>query len=264
MVHLNVETHGDPQSPPLLLVHGFMSCNGQWLPNRDALAEHYHLVMAELWGHGDSPLPEDESAFSIATYIEEFERLRESIGANNWGVIGQSYAAGLMVNYAVSHPDRLDGIVVTNSRSAFGDFVKASKDKIPPPSVSKPASKPAPKPAREKTNNRHLKIHPIHSSRLPADVKDKLVAAADAMQPDAIRLGGTVGASLNSLPLLDKLGTEVLLTNGIHEKAFQQDVANLKAHHGHVKIVDMDGGHAVNIDAAEHFNEVVINFFKNR
>ena len=104
---LNYRTTGDPKRPALLLVHGFLSSNAQWQPNLDLLGERFFVVLAELWGHGDSPLPADDSAFTIPRYVAEFEHIRNELNLGCWGVVGQSYAAGLAINYAIAHPERV-------------------------------------------------------------------------------------------------------------------------------------------------------------
>ena len=50
---LAFELVGLGERPPLLLLHGFMSSNLQWEPNRETLGRHFRLIAAELWGHGD-------------------------------------------------------------------------------------------------------------------------------------------------------------------------------------------------------------------
>ena len=42
MTHLNFETVGNPQHPSVMLLHGFMSSNAQWLANIDALSGSHH------------------------------------------------------------------------------------------------------------------------------------------------------------------------------------------------------------------------------
>ena len=123
MPGLHYTTHGNPELPAVMLLHGFMSCNGQWLPNVKALSQHFHLVTVELWGHGDSPCPTDPDCFSAAEYIRQFESIRLQLGIDKWHLIGQSYGAGVVLNYAVAQPEVCDQIVVTNSRSAFGSLI---------------------------------------------------------------------------------------------------------------------------------------------
>ena len=53
-----------------------------------------------------------------------------------------------------------------------------------------------------------------------------------------------------------------MLANGIYEKRFQNDADAIRDKFQNVKVVDLPGGHAVNIEAAAEFNEAVLNFFK--
>jgi pimeloyl-ACP methyl ester carboxylesterase len=244
---LAYQTAGDPSRHAIMLVHGFMSCSGQWLCNVDALSKDHYLVMIELWGHGDSPTPRDEACYSISSYLAQFEHIREVLGIHRWSVIGQSYGAGLVINYALQHPERCDAVVVTNSRSAFGKIVRGA---------------PVRKDGQSRFDPRSLPFHPIHARRFPQDVKDALVEKADGISAAAIKLGGLVG-DLNSIETLGKLEQPVLLTNGRYEKSFQADLDNLLRLYPDLNVADLDGGHSVNIEAAEGFNAAVLRFLTN-
>lgn len=50
-------TYGDPQRPPLLLVHGLMTHAYTWRYALDVLAAHFHLVMPDLVGAGATAKP---------------------------------------------------------------------------------------------------------------------------------------------------------------------------------------------------------------
>ncbi|MEM7016415.1 MAG: alpha/beta hydrolase, partial [Pseudomonadota bacterium] len=183
---LAYETFGDSRKPALMLLHGFMSSNGQWLLNREALAEHYYLVMVELWGHGNSPTPDDVEQYSLNAYLQQFENIRETIGVEVWGVIGQSYGAGLIIKYALNYPARCPAIIVTNSRSAFGQLTSAGGENRRP-SFDDPDF-----------SLRKLPYHPIHARRFPDFVKNALVEKADVMSTQAVEHGGRLGTDLNA------------------------------------------------------------------
>ena len=98
---------------------------------------------------------------------QEFEHIRSELNLGCWGVVGQSYAAGLAINYAIAHPERVTGLVVTNSRSAFGDIATARKEK------AKRNQTAASTLTEKQKNNRHMPIHPIYAKRLPAEGEGK-------------------------------------------------------------------------------------------
>ncbi|MBS02956.1 MAG: hypothetical protein CMQ24_09660 [Gammaproteobacteria bacterium] len=245
-MHLNYEVAGTT-GPAMLLVHGFLSSTTQWLPNVDRLSANHRVVMADLWGHGGSPTPEP-NAFSIARYLEEFEHIRETLGIERWAVGGQSYAAGLAIRYAIQYPERTTAVITTNSRSAFGEPIQRQAG---------PRSAP---PDADTTGNRHIPVHPIHAKRLPQDLKDKLVEAADGVTPEALERSGLLAPDLNAMALLDQVPVPMLLANGKYEKRFQAAVATVREHHPKIEVVDMPGGHAVNIDAAEAFDTALVRF----
>ena len=76
MTELAFSTHGNPASPPVALLHGFMSCAAQWWPNLDALSERYFLVNIELWGHGESPEPDAIEDYSVDGYVRALDAIR--------------------------------------------------------------------------------------------------------------------------------------------------------------------------------------------
>ncbi|MGH6956575.1 MAG: alpha/beta fold hydrolase, partial [Caulobacteraceae bacterium] len=114
-----VEVH-EGRGPHLLLVHGICSSRAQWRPNLAALAAFSRPVVVELLGHGRSESPADPAAYSVEAYIERFEALRASLGAERWAICGQSFGAGLTLNYALEHPERISAQVFTNSASGLG------------------------------------------------------------------------------------------------------------------------------------------------
>lgn len=250
-MRLNYQVTGNSDGPAILLIHGFLSSNAQWLPNLEALGRRHQLVMTELWGHGESPVPE-KSAFTLKRYDQEFEQIRADLDIDKWTVIGQSYAAGLAIRYGINHPSRTHRIIVTNSRSAFGE-IKTPARRPPGKSDKKHTD-------TNRTKNRHLPIHPIHARRLPGDIKDKLVDAADRMSPAAIERGGLIASKLNAMSILDKVPVPLMLTNGTYEKGFQADAEAIRKRFPGVRVLDLPGGHAVNIEAAAGFNSAVLNF----
>src|SRR3954451_12113914 len=78
---LHVEVH-EGDGPPALLVHGILSSRAQWLLNIEALQRVCTPVVAELWGHGRSPVPDDPVLFAPDAYVELFDGIRASLGVD--------------------------------------------------------------------------------------------------------------------------------------------------------------------------------------
>lgn len=242
---LHYEVIGEPTKPSILMVHGMLSSNFQWEDNRDFLAKYFQLVMVEIWGHGNSPTPSDEAAYTAGNYCNQLEAIRKKLGIEKWAAIGQSFGASVAMNYAIMHPKRITRIIVSNSKLAMGEMARnltITKDALP--------------------SLRSLYIHPIHSKRLPPDLKEKLVAIADAVNMEAVRKGMNQVQTLGCRDRLAKITCPTLLCQGIYEKQFQEPAEYAKTQVPNITVIEMEVGHNPNRDAAKHFNQSVLNFLK--
>jgi len=243
---LNFEVHGSPEHPTLMLMHGFMSSNAQWDLNIERLSSELQVVLVELLGHGDSPTPEDPEQYSREAVLGYLEDIRKSVGVDTWWVGGHSLGGATSIRYALAHPDRVNGIVFTNTRAAFGTKRESDETQQHVFAVG--------------TNVRALRFHPIGAKHFPPQVKAKLVAIADSMPLHV--LSNTVGhrTRWSSVAQLHALKMPVRLINGRYERKFQPliDVALEKL--PTLDVVHLDGGHAVNIEAPHEYNQAVLDF----
>lgn len=243
---LHVETVGNPDGQPMGCIHGFMSSNLQWRPNTDRLGEDLQLLLIEHPGHGQSPTPADPDDFGRAAVLAAIDQVRDDRGFEKWWIVGHSMGGAMALHYALAYPDRVHGVVFTNSRAVFGTGA---------------AARPKPEPVKDL---RTLPYHPIHAKRFDEDLKADMVTVADAMDPEAIvnvitKIGEWAAAS--ELP---RLQVPALLVNGQWEKAFQPHVADAQAAIADLTVVTLEGGHSINIENAEGFDRAVLDFVKRR
>lgn len=252
---LNVDVHGDGRQPHLLLVHGFMSSRAQWRANLAALAEVSTPVVVELLGHGRSGSPRDPAAYAVSRYLERFEAVRRRVGAQTWFVCGQSFGAGLTIRYAIQHPDRVSGQVFTNSVSALSK------------SRGEASEREARAAAIEAGGHAALAAAPAYprpSRRLPPDSWEQLVADGALLSPLGVANGVRVTAvEVSVADDLARVKRPTLLVNGRRETAFQplRDAAAQGL--PELQIVDVEGGgHSVNIDSPDAFDDAVTAFIR--
>jgi pimeloyl-ACP methyl ester carboxylesterase len=242
------------RGPYLLLVHGLLSSRSQWLPNLDALSAVCRPVVSELFGHGRSPAPTSPDAYHPVHYVECFEEIRRELGAERWLVLGQSLGAALTARYALDCPDRVVAQVLTNSNSTFAadwDTQLRPRMELFARSVEEGGA----------AVLERMPVHPKNSRSLPAEVKRALVA--DAEQHDPRGIGLTALHTVVNSPVLDRVGENrvpALLVCGSRERRFAPQRELARAKMPALEIVDLDGGHAVNVDAADEFNRVVAAF----
>ncbi|HEX3406653.1 MAG TPA: alpha/beta hydrolase [Caulobacteraceae bacterium] len=253
---MHVEIHGDGRAPHVLLVHGICSSRAQWRPNLAALAQHATPVVVELLGHGRSAAPDDPAAYAVEAYIDRFEAIRAELGAERWAVCGQSFGAGLTMNYALSRPERISAQVFTNSNSALRESGSASA-----PTPDQLAARAAAVEARGRAPLEAMPFFPKRTGRLAPDIEDELVGDAALISVRGMALG--MSYTTPGLSVRDRLGditTPTLLVNGRREKGFQAVRDLAAAEIAALEVVDLDGGHPVNLDCAEGFNAAVADF----
>lgn len=246
--HLAFETCGSESGPATLLVHGFFSSNLQWLRNRAALGESLRLVMVEIWGHGNSPTPRESDAYSADRYVAEIERIRRELSIEKLYLIGHSYGAGVLTQYALAFPGRVSGVVATNSMTAFGGFS---------PDIARRMLEVI------ETNPAALPMHPANSRSLQGQLRRQFVEAAARVDPYVARQTIAQHSTMSCVDRLADLEPPLLLINGTQETSFQPKVEHIRRTFDNVTVADVDAGHSPNLGQPAEFNRLVREFIRS-
>lgn len=252
---LHYEMHPG-EGPHLLLVHGMLSGRSHWLPNLRALREFTTPVVVELFGHGRSPSPEQPERYHPEAYVEEFEAIREAVGAERWFICGQSLGASLTLRYALDRPERVIAQVWTNSASAFPEEPWAERIR---PGMERQME------LVDKLGHSVISEHrlnPARNPRLPDDLREALEADIALHSPHGFAMTG-----LHTLPYTSlraragEITVPTLLALGEREQRFHESWHWAEQNIPQLEVAVLDAGHGVNIDDAEGFNEALRSFF---
>jgi pimeloyl-ACP methyl ester carboxylesterase len=94
--------------PTVLFLHSMGGTRNTWMPTVQKLIGSYHVVLADLPGHGGTPLPEP---FSLAAAAEQVAATLASLKAESTVVVGQGMGGVLALKALAAHPGRARGIV---------------------------------------------------------------------------------------------------------------------------------------------------------
>ena len=245
----------DPESdlPPLLLLHGLLSSRRHWLPNA-ALSRRFRLIRAELPGHGASPAPLRPEEARPGAIAAALEALRVRLGIARWHICGQSFGAGISLRYALANPDRCLSHVFTNAnaalRASWPDEARAGHEAL----IARIR-------AEGQAAIRTMPYHPVHARRFPPELRAMLAADIDAVDPQGIALLlQEASPNLSVRNRLSELKVPTLLVNGMRERRFQPLRDWLAEAHPEIAIVDLDGGHSINVECPEGFDAAVCDF----
>lgn len=194
-------------------------------------------------------MPDDPALLHPLAYVEQFEKIRTEIGAKRWYLIGQSFGAGLTLRYALEQPDVLFGQAFCNSNSAL-EQVDATQKTERAKKISDVLL--SGRPLTE------LPIHPLNAKRLPEPVVTALVKDAELLQSDAmLRCLQQTRAYLSVRDEFSALEVPTLIINGVWEKSFQATVDFARSQLAALKVVELEGGHAINAEQPLGFNSAI-------
>jgi proline iminopeptidase len=107
------------QGPAAIVLHGGPDFDTRYLlPDLDRLADVYRLVYYDQRGRGksaDGVQPED---VSLATDLEDIDRVRQHFGLETPTLLGHSWGTVLALEYALRHPAHVSRLVLMNPAPA--------------------------------------------------------------------------------------------------------------------------------------------------
>lgn len=249
---VHVQLAEDNNRPLLILLHGFMMSQAIWMENLSALSTHFRCATIELLGHGRSGAPVETEPYQMSSYLDMINVLRSELGASSCYFCAHSFGAGMALSFGLAHPEHTKGIVVTNSRSAFGTMKQNPGDL----ERTKRALR-----SNGKETLESFPWHPKHMSEVQPSVQNALIQDAELLDPIGVSHSVEfTGAATNLVSQLHALSPPTLLINGRRERGFQSARDKVVARHPHIQVEDFDAGHSVNAECPDAFNQSAIAF----
>lgn len=112
-LRVHYRDEGPRDAPVVVLVHGFSASLHAWEPWVKRLPD-YRVITLDLPGHGLTRAPSDyvpATDRSVAIVDQVVSRL----GVQRFVIGGNSMGGGVSWNYALRHPDKLDGLVLVDA-----------------------------------------------------------------------------------------------------------------------------------------------------
>ncbi len=110
---------GDPEAPPVVLLHGFTSSNRMWIGQVGPLARQYRAIAPDLRGHGKTTAPEDLAEYGIVRYAEDLRALLDHLEITACALVGCSFGGMIALQFATTYPERVAALAVSDSSPAY-------------------------------------------------------------------------------------------------------------------------------------------------
>jgi pimeloyl-ACP methyl ester carboxylesterase len=107
---------GAANAPTLLLLHGFPSSSRMFEPLLARLSGQFHLLAPDYPGFGHSDAPDPKAfAYTFDHIAEVMQHFTEAVGSSRYVLYMQDYGGPVGFRLAVSHPERVQGIIIQNA-----------------------------------------------------------------------------------------------------------------------------------------------------
>ena len=84
-----------------------------WTPQINGIAACFDVLVYDMWGHGESALP--EGPLALGQYSQQLCDLLDTLGLTRVGVVGHSMGALVALEFALEFPARCTGVVAMNA-----------------------------------------------------------------------------------------------------------------------------------------------------
>ncbi len=248
--------------PLVLFLHGIGGARGNWNRQLAAVAPHARAAALDLRGYGDSTLGFAQS--TVDDHCDDILRVMQALGADKLVLAGLSYGAWIATSFAMRHPERLAGLVLSGGCTGMSE---AGPD--------------------ERAAFRLSREVPLNAGQTPADfapavvrvlagpnasgaTKAELLASMSAIPTDTYR--DALLCFTNPLERFDfaRLTLPVLMMTGQHDRLAPP--AEIRAVAGRItdsaRLPDVqfeeiaDAGHLCNLEQPQAYNRALAAFVR--
>lgn len=111
-VKLHYVKAGD--GPLLVLLHGFPDFHYTWRDQIPALSKHFRVVALDLRGYNKSDKPEGVENYTMDKLVADVAAVPDHFKSKTMTLVGHDWGGAIAWAFAMTHPDRLDQLVILN------------------------------------------------------------------------------------------------------------------------------------------------------
>jgi pimeloyl-ACP methyl ester carboxylesterase len=109
-LRLNYVDWGNPEAPPLLLVHGGRDHCRSWDWVAEALRDDWHIIAPDLRGHGDSAWSPDGN-YEMSAFVYDLAQLVHQLGLAPVTIVAHSMGGNISTRYTGLFPENVRKLV---------------------------------------------------------------------------------------------------------------------------------------------------------
>ncbi|MBI3659824.1 alpha/beta fold hydrolase [Candidatus Acetothermia bacterium] len=254
-VRLHYEVMGEGQS--CLLISGVGFGGWVWRYQIAAFSTHFRVITFDNRGVGQSDKPDE--TYTIDTFVTDTKGLLDALQIQKAHVLGVSLGGMVAQQLALSHPQRVDRLILCSTVFGGPNVV------LPSMEVLQFMAQPSGTPEERFTKGLQFSFAQGFVERHPEEVVFIRQKMSEHRQPDyAYRRQVMVPLSFNAEPFLSKIERPTLVLAGDQDQAVPVENARRlvqKLPNAQLKILD-GASHLCFIEQHELFNQTVLEFLQ--
>jgi len=114
-VTLNVALAGDPDAPPVILLHGFPESHRTWREIAPRLEGRFRLIMPDQRGYAGSDKPLGKANYRTDRLVDDVFALADALSVDRFALVGHDWGGAVAWATALRHDPRLERLAIVNS-----------------------------------------------------------------------------------------------------------------------------------------------------
>lgn len=115
-ININYHEYGDDNGLPVVFIHGFPFNSKMWTPQISAIPSKYRAVTYDVRGHGESDFGDGQ--YLIEFFVDDLIGLLDYLKIERVVLTGLSMGGYIALRTIEKHPERICGLVLSNTKSS--------------------------------------------------------------------------------------------------------------------------------------------------
>ena len=239
------------------MLHGGPGGTHDPLEGLGALAEQgRRVVLYDQLGSGESSRPDDASLWTVETFIEQLQSVRDGLGLDELHLFGSSWGGMLALEYAFTKPAGLKSLILNSTPTSAPRWAEETGRLLAglPPGLDE-------KQAEEEFKRRHIiRLDPEPEPIARARAKFGTQVYEAMWGPNEFTVTGTL-KGWDVIDRLGEIGVPTLITSGRHDECTPNLVEPLHAGiAGSEWVLFEDSAHMAYLEETERYLQVLREF----
>jgi pimeloyl-ACP methyl ester carboxylesterase len=117
------------EGPTIVLLHGFAADKQVWLQTAKLLTPHFHLIIPDLPGWGESSR-DTGASYNIDAQAARLDSFVQTLGLQRFLLVGHSVGGAIAGVYASEHPEHVAGLALVDAFGLKGEQNAFDRDAL--------------------------------------------------------------------------------------------------------------------------------------